>query len=90
MISLKETLYKSLNEGCYKSEKSEEEEVESIKSKKDFINYAHNKFKIVFGDKLDKERMEFTIKGILDDNKKLVDDGEWGELVGKLNKSFGS
>lgn len=87
MISLRESLYKSLNEECYKSE---EEEVESIKSKKDFINYAHNKFKIVFGDKLDKERMEFTLKGILDDNKKLVDNGEWGELVGKLNKSFGS
>ena len=33
--------------------------------------------------------MNFTIKGILDDNKKLVDNNKWGELVGKLNKSFG-
>ncbi len=71
-------------------EACEEEEIESIKSKKDFIDYAKNKFKIVFGDELDKERMNNTIDGLLRNNKELVDNEEWGELVGMLNKSFGS
>ena len=44
--------------------------------------------KEVFGDDLDEEKMKETIDGLLDDNKDLVDDGEWGELVGMLNKSF--
>ena len=61
---------------------------ETIKSVEDFKDYAKNKFKEVFGDDLDESRMNLTIKGILDDNKKLVDDNKWGELVGKLNKSF--
>ena len=62
---------------------------ETIKSVEDFKDYAKNKFKEVFGDDLDESRMNSIIKGILDDNKKLVDDNKWGELVGKLNKSFG-
>lgn len=61
-----------------------------IASEDDFREYAENKFKEVFGDKLDKKRMDFTIKGLLDDNKDLVEKGEWGELVGMLNKSFGA
>lgn len=68
----------------------EDEDSGKVESKDDFIAYAENKFKEVFGDKLDKDRMEFTIKGLLDDNKDLVDDNNWGELIGMLNKSFGS
>lgn len=59
-----------------------------IKSEKDFREYAENKFKDVFGDDLDEKDMKKTIDGLLDDNKDLVDAGEWGELVGMLNKSF--
>jgi hypothetical protein len=59
-----------------------------VKSEKDFREYAENKFKEVFGDDLDEEEMNDTIDGLLDDNKDLVDAGEWGELVGMLNKSF--
>lgn len=59
-----------------------------VSSEKDFRDYAENKFKEVFGDDLDEEKMKETIDGLLDDNKDLVDDGEWGELVGMLNKSF--
>lgn len=72
---------------------SEEEELEkvseSIKDEKSFRDYAENKFKIVFGDKLDKEKMNKTIDGILSDNEEDVKNGEWGKLVGILNKSFG-
>ena len=34
--------------------------------------------------------MKKTIDGLLDDNKDLVEKGEWGKLVGILNKSFGA
>lgn len=61
---------------------------ETIKSEKDFRDYAENKFKEVFGDDLDEKEMNDTIDGLLKDNKELVDAGEWGELVGMLNKSF--
>lgn len=61
---------------------------ETIKSEKDFRDYAENKFKEVFGDELDENEMNETIDGLLKDNKELVDAGEWGELVGMLNKSF--
>lgn len=63
---------------------------ESITDEKSFRDYAENKFKEVFGDKLDKDRMNNVIDGLLKDNKDLVDDDNWGELVGMLNKSFGS
>jgi hypothetical protein len=59
-----------------------------IKSEKDFREYAKNKFEEVFGDELDEDKMNDTIEGLLKDNKDLVDAGEWGELVGMLNKSF--
>ena len=59
-----------------------------VTSEKDFREYAENKFKEVFGDELDEQEMNDTIDGLLKDNKKLVDAGEWGELVGMLNKSF--
>lgn len=62
---------------------------ETIKSEKDFRDYAENKFKEVFGDELDEDEMKKTIDGLLNDNKELVDNNEWGELVGMLNKSFG-
>lgn len=63
---------------------------ESIKDEKTFRDYAENKFKEVFGDKLDEKKMKDTIDGLLNDNKDLVEAGEWGELVGMLNKSFGA
>ena len=62
---------------------------ESITNEKEFREFAKKKFEEVFGDDLDEKRMEFTVNGILDDNKELVEKGEWGKLVGMLNKSFG-
>ena len=79
--------------GTFKKENEEEEQEkvkESIKDEKSFRNYAENKFKVVFGDNLDKKKMNNTIDGLLSDNKELVDKGDWGELVGMLNKSFGA
>ena len=60
-----------------------------IKSEKEFKEYAEKKFKEVFGDDLDKKEMDDTVEGILKDYKKEAEAGDWGVLVGVLNKSFG-
>ena len=65
------------------------EGAESIKDEESFREYAEKKFKEVFGDELDEKQMKDTIDGILKDNKEDVDKGDWGKLVGVLNKSFG-
>ena len=63
---------------------------ETIKDEKSFRDYAENKFKEVFGDKLDTDKMKKIIDGIIDDSKDEIDNDDWGAVVGKLNKSFGS
>ena len=66
------------------------EEDATITDEKSFREWAKAKFKEVFGDDFDEKRFKFTVDGFLkdDDNKKLVDDNNWGELVGKMNASF--
>lgn len=59
-----------------------------IKSEKDFREYAEKKFEEVFGDDLDEDKMNKVIDGILDKYKDEADKGNWGKLVGVLNKSF--
>ena len=62
----------------------------TIKDEKSFRDYAENKFKEVFGDKLDTDKMKKVIDGIINVSKDEIDNGDWGTVVGKLNKSFGS
>lgn len=64
------------------------ESEESIDDEESFRAAAKAKFEEVFGDDLDEKKMNDTIEGILNDNQDLVDDGEWGKLIGILNKSF--
>ena len=59
-----------------------------IKSEKDFRDAAKAKFEEVFGDDLDEKEMNDTIEGIFKDNSDLVEKGDWGALIGILNKSF--
>ena len=61
-----------------------------ISSEEDFRAAAEKKFEEVFGDELDEKKMKETIDGLLEDNKELVEKGEWAELSGILNKSFAS
>ena len=61
---------------------------ETIKDEKSCREAARAKFEEVFGDELDEDKMNKTIDGLLEDNKDLVEKGEWGELIGMLNKSF--
>lgn len=79
---------KCKSEDCKNCKQHPITEEGEIESEKDFREYAENKFKEAFGDDLDKERMKNTIDGLLDDNQDLVKDGNWAELVGKLNQSF--
>ena len=59
-----------------------------IKSEKDFRDAAKAKFEEVYGDDLNEDAMNDTIEGILKDNAELVEKGDWGALIGILNKSF--
>lgn len=81
---------KAIHNGCASEEEEIKEAEETVKSESDFRSYAENKFKTVFGDKLDKEKMKKTIDGILEDNKSKVEEGKFGELIGILNKAFGA
>ena len=77
---------KNLSE--YLLEQLNEATNQTITTEKDFKDAARAKFEEVFGDDLDEEKMNNTIDGLLEDNKDLVEKGEWGELIGILNKSF--
>ena len=90
MKNLVEFMNESLQEEAQLQSQEEQlnESEESIKNEDDFRDYAENKFKEVFGDELDEDEMNETIDGIIDDNQDAIEDGDWGKLVGILNKSF--
>ena len=81
MKNLSEYLMESINQNIDINEAK-------IESEKDFREAARAKFEEVFGDELDEDKMNDTIDGLLNDNKELVEKGEWGELIGMLNASF--
>ena len=83
--SLTDYLKESLNDEQNTVVKESEE---TIKDEKSFREAARAKFEEVFGDDLDEDQMNETIDGLLEDNKDLVEKGEWGEIIGMLNKSF--
>lgn len=61
---------------------------ETIKSEKDFRAAARAKFEEVYGEDLDENKMKKIVDGLLNDNKELVEKGDWGQLIGMLNQSF--
>lgn len=71
------------------AQKDADKAEESIKSEEDFKDYAKNKFTEVYGDELDEDKMNEIVDGILKDYKEDADNGNWGKLIGVLNKSFG-
>lgn len=89
--TIKEYICEKLEEARKLEEAKEQEQIqesETIKSEEEFRKYAENKFKEAFGDELDEDKMNETIEGILKDYKEDADNGDWGKLVGVLNKSF--
>lgn len=87
MKNLSDFIKESMLENVEDNTKTINEESE-IKSEKDFRDYARKKFEEVFGDELDENKMNETIEGILKDNAEAVEKGDWGELIGILNKGF--
>jgi hypothetical protein len=61
---------------------------ETIDSEKELRSAMEAKFKEVFKDDLDKEKMNKTIDGFCKDHSKEIEDGKFGELIGEFNKSF--
>ena len=95
MKNLTDYINEQLNENEANEQLNDEVEVleavvneAEIKSEEDFRAAAKAKFEEAFGDDLDEDKMNDTIEGILNDNKDLVEAGEWGKLIGILNKSF--
>lgn len=84
MKNLSEYLNEALN-GEIEGNKINEAKIEDEKS---FREAAKAKFEEAFGDELDEAKMNETIDGLLEDNKELVENGDWDELMGMLNKSF--
>jgi hypothetical protein len=88
MRDLREYIVEKLNESNVDPNSQVIESEKSVKDEKTFRDYAENKFKEVFGDELDKDKMKKVIDGILDKYKDEAEKGDWGTLVGALNKSF--
>lgn len=59
-----------------------------VSSEKDFRDFAEKMAKEAFGDDFDEDKFNDTIDKFLDDNKDLVDDSKWAELVGKWEQGF--
>lgn len=59
-----------------------------VTDEKSFREMAEAKFKKAFGDDLDEDKMKKTIDGILSKHKAEADKGDWGTLIGVLNKAF--
>lgn len=84
-------LVEFMNE-CFESELNNVNEQNinesEIKDEKEFREYAQAKLKKAFGDDYDEDKAKEMVDGILKDNKELVDKGDWGALVGVLNKGM--
>ena len=79
---------KHINDFLYESITSVNESEDKIKSEKDFKEYAEKKFKEVFKDDLDEDKMNGVIDGILKKYKDDADKSNWAKLIGVLNKGF--
>lgn len=83
-------LVEFMNESLEEAQKNNVSESQinegEIKDEKAFREYAHAKLKEVFRDDYDEKKADDMVDGILKDNKELVDKGDWGALVGVLNK----
>lgn len=59
-----------------------------VKSEKDFREFAEKMAREAFGDDFDEDKFKETVDKFLEDNKDLVDDDNWAELVGKWEQGF--
>lgn len=57
-----------------------------IKTEEDFRKWAEAKFEKMFPDGVDTKKRDKVIDGLLKDNADAVKKGDFGKLIGKLNK----
>ena len=79
---------KHISDFLYESITPVNESEDKIKSEKDFKEYAEKKFKEVFKDDLDEDKMNGIMDGIRKKYKDDADKGNWAKLIGVLNKGF--
>lgn len=82
---MNENLKEELNINNVNEENINEAE---IKDEKALREYAHAKLKKVHGEEYDEKKADEMVDGILKDHKELVDKGDWGALVGIINKGI--
>ena len=88
MTSLVDFLNESLAEELNKNNSGENVNEGKVKDEKSFRELAEAKLKEAHGDDYDEAEAKKTIDGILEDNKELVEKGDWGALVGILEKGM--
>lgn len=89
MTSLVEFMNESYKEELNIENVNEENVNEGeIKDEKALREYAHTKLKKAKGDDYDESKADEMVDGVLKDNKELVDKGDWGALVGIINKGI--
>ena len=59
-----------------------------VESEKDFRDFAEKMSREAYGDDFDEDKFKETVDGFLEDNKDLVENGDWAELVGKWEEGF--
>ena len=59
-----------------------------VESEKDFREFAEKMSKEAFGDDFDADKCKETIDKFLEDNKDLIDEDKWDEVVGKWKEGF--
>jgi hypothetical protein len=59
-----------------------------VESEKDFRDFAVKMCKEAHGDDFDEDKCKETIDKFLEDNKDLVDEDKWAEVVGKWEAGF--
>ena len=80
------TLVDFLNEHLESIKPQQLNENETITDEKSFREYAEAKLKEIHSEDYNEDTAKETIDGILNDNQDLVEAGDWGALVGILNK----
>ena len=63
-------------------------EEKEVKDEKSFREFAKAMAKEAFGDEFDEDKFKKTVDGFLEDNKDLVEKGDWAEVVGKWEEGF--
>lgn len=72
----------------FESKKEADVNEGKVASEKDFREFAKAMAQEAFGDEFDEDKFNETVDKFLEDNKDVVDKGDWAELVGIWEQGF--